>query len=180
MSEKLVTNAGIPKGTVLSPLLFSIYMDCIIAEKQTVTILKYADDTVIIGNIAADTDFVNYLDEISRISLLCRSSDLLLNPTKTNEMLFITQRNPPDFEQLPLDGTVITPSTSVKYLGVTMDNKLRFETHIADKISSAKQRLYLVKQFKFLGASNQFLNQMFRSFEESCFSYCSLVNFTNL
>ena len=95
-------------------------------------------------------------------------------------MLFTTQRNPPDFEQLSLDGTVITPSTSVKYLGVTMDNKLRFETHIADKISSAKQRLYLVKQFKFLGASNQFLNQIFSSFVESCFFYCLLVIFTNL
>ena len=180
LSEKLVTNTGTPQGTVLSPLLFSIYTDSIRSEKQNVTILKYADDTVIIGNIAADADFVNYLDEISRISLLCKSSDLLLNPTKTNEMLFTTQRNPPDFEQLSLDGTVITPSTSVKYLGVTMDNKLRFETHIADKISSAKQRLYLVKQFKFLGASNQFLNQIFSSFVESCFFNCLLVIFTNL
>ena len=62
-------------------------------------------------------------------------------------MLFTTQRNPPDFEQFAMDGTVITPSTSVKYLGVTVDNKLRFETHSADKISSAKQRLYPVKDF---------------------------------
>ena len=49
------------------------------------TIFKYTDDAVIIGNIAADADSENYLylDEI-RISLLCKSSDLLLNPTTTN------------------------------------------------------------------------------------------------
>ena len=47
-------------------------------------------------------------------------------------------------EQLSLDGTVITPSTRGQYLSAAMDNKLRFETHIDDKVSSAKQRLHLV------------------------------------
>ena len=57
------------------------------------TILKYTDDAVIIGNIAADADSENYLhlDEINSISLLCNSSDLLPNRTKTNVMLFATQ-----------------------------------------------------------------------------------------
>ena len=47
--------------------------------------LKYTDDAVIISNIVADTDSENYLylDEINRISLLCKSSGLLLNPTET-------------------------------------------------------------------------------------------------
>ena len=132
--EKLVTNTGTPQGTVLSPRLFSIQFTREVSDqKKNVTIWKYADDIVIIGNIAADADFVNYLDKISRISLLCKSSDLLLNPTKTNEMLFTTQRNPQILNSFPWIGTSITPSTSVKYLGVTMDNKLRFETHIAAK-----------------------------------------------
>ena len=110
--------------------------------------LKYTDDAVIISNIVADTDSENYslyLDEINRISLLCKSSDLLLNPTETNEVLFTTQRNPPPhFEQLSLNGTVITPSIRLNYLSAAMDNKLRLETHIADKVSSAKQRLHKV------------------------------------
>ena len=56
-------------------------------------ILKYTDDAVIIGNIATDADSENYLhlDEINSISLLCNSSDLLPNRTKTNVMLFATQ-----------------------------------------------------------------------------------------
>ena len=42
------------------------------------TILKYTDDAVIIGNIAADADSENclHLDEINSINLLCNSSDL--------------------------------------------------------------------------------------------------------
>ena len=56
------------------------------------TILKYTDDAVIIGNIAADADSEKYLhlDEINSVSLLCNSSDLLPNRTKTNVMLFAT------------------------------------------------------------------------------------------
>ena len=57
------------------------------------TILNNTDDAVIIGNIAADADSENYLhlDEINSISILCKSSDLLPNQTKTNVMLFATQ-----------------------------------------------------------------------------------------
>ena len=47
-------------------------------------------------------------------------------------------------EQLSLDGTVITPSTRGKYLSAAKGNEQRFETHIDDKVSSAKQRLHLV------------------------------------
>ena len=61
-----------------------------------------------------------------------------------------------------------------------IDNKLRFEDHIDAKVSKARQRLYLVKQFKFLGASDRFLNQIFSAFVESCFFYCLVVIFCNL
>ena len=74
----------------------------------------------------------------------------------------------------------LTISESVKYLGVEIDNKLRFEDHIDAKVSKARQRLYLVKQFKFLGASDRFLNQIFSAFVESCFFYCLVVIFCNL
>ena len=104
--------------------------------------LKYTDDAVIISNIVADTDSENYmyLDEINRISLLCKSSGLLLNPTETTG----ATPPPPNFEQLSLNGTVITPSTILNYLSAAMDNKLRFQTYIADKVSIAQQRLHLV------------------------------------
>ena len=180
LSKKLITNTGTPQGTVLSPLLFSIYTDSIRSQEFNVTILKYADDTVIIGNIAAHDDFSKYLSEISRITNLCKANDLLLNASKTNEVIFSTQKALPDVTHLTLDSTEIIPSESVKYLGVEIDNKLRFEDHIDAKVSKARQRLYLVKQFKFLGASDRFLNQIFSAFVESCFFYCLVVIFCNL
>ena len=49
MSACTITNTGTPQGTVLSPLLFSIYTDCLRAEYPNIKIIKYADDTVVIG-----------------------------------------------------------------------------------------------------------------------------------
>ena len=54
--------------------------------------------------------------------------------------------------------TCLTISENVKYFGVEIDNKLCFEDHIDAKVSKARQRLYLVKQFKFLRTSDRFLN----------------------
>ena len=48
-------------------------------------------------------------------------------------MLFSTRRDKPDSEPLILNGTEISFCSSVKYLGVEVDDRLRFEDHIENK-----------------------------------------------
>ena len=50
----------------------------------------------IVGCISDNNGLSNYFDEINRISGLCEELDLLLNPSKTQEMLFFTKRDKPD------------------------------------------------------------------------------------
>ena len=47
--------------------------------------MKYADETVLVANIAAHSDFVNYQTEVVKMSEMCKQLDLILNPTKTYE-----------------------------------------------------------------------------------------------
>ena len=77
---------------------------------------------------------------------MCKQLDLVLNPTKTYEIVFTTQRQTPEVDNIILNDTAISQSQSVKYLGVTLDNKLRFEDHIKAKVTKCRQRLYSVKQ----------------------------------
>ena len=106
-------------------------------------ILKYTDDAVIIGNIAADADSENYL-HLGEIKSSVQLQWLTAKPNQDKCDAFHHPVQNPNFEQLSLNGRVITPSTRLNYLSPAMENRLCYETQIAHKVSSAKQRLQLV------------------------------------
>ncbi len=66
-SNSITLNIGAPQGCVLSPLLYSLYThDCVSSHSSTF-IVKFADDTVVLGLINND-DEAAYLDEVERDS----------------------------------------------------------------------------------------------------------------
>ena len=60
VSSTIVTNTGAPQGTVLAPVLFSIYTDSCRGSFDNIPIIKYADDTSIQALIKNDNDVLNY------------------------------------------------------------------------------------------------------------------------
>ncbi len=62
-SNSITLNVGAPQGCVLSPLLYSLYThDCVSSHSST-SIVKFADDTVVLGLIS-NNDETAYLDEV--------------------------------------------------------------------------------------------------------------------
>ena len=179
LSKPITTNTGTPQGSVLSPLLFSIYTDKIRSSMSNVTILKYADDTCVIGCIGDNQDLCNYFSEINRIAQQCTDLDLLLNASKTKEMLFSTRRDKPASEPLILNGTEISFCSSVKYLGVEVDDRLRFEDHIENIVTKANQRMYIVRNFLYL-STKPLACMLFKSFVLSLLMYCLPILYTSL
>ena len=171
LSQPITTYTGTPQGSVLSPLLFSVYTNRITSTLNNVTVIKYADDTCIIGCIANESDLSDYFYEISRITEQCKDLDLLLNPSKTKEMLFSTRRDKPVSPALKIDDVEIEFCDNVKYLGILVDNKLRFEEHVQNTVTKASQRMHIVRTF--LYKSTKSLSAMlFKSFIISILTYC--------
>ncbi len=50
-SENVVLNTGLPQGCVLSPILFSIYINEMTCDNDNLTLIKYADDMALVGRV---------------------------------------------------------------------------------------------------------------------------------
>jgi hypothetical protein len=71
---------------VLSPLLYSLFTHDCMARHESNTIIKFADDTTVVGLIT-DNDETAYREEVRYLSGWCQNNNQSLNVTKIKEMI---------------------------------------------------------------------------------------------
>lgn len=85
-SARIITNIGTPQGCVLSPILYTLFTyNCFTSHKDNI-ILKFADDTTLIGRITCG-DETAYRREVASLVSKCEDNNLTLNTDKTKEMI---------------------------------------------------------------------------------------------
>ena len=85
-SEPLTVSTGPPQGCLLSPLLCSLYTNDCILHHQSVKLIKFADDTTVVGLITRNKKS-EYRNHISSLLDWCSANNLELNVGKTKEMV---------------------------------------------------------------------------------------------
>ncbi len=147
-SNSITLNVGAPQGCVLSPLLYSLYThDCMSSHSST-SIVKFADDTVVLGLIS-NNDETTYLDEVERLTSWCQDNSLSLNVTKTIELIVdFRKRQQRPYTPLMISGTPVERVNSFKYLGVNISEDLTWTAHIQTQVKKARQRLYHLRQLR--------------------------------
>ena len=146
-SLPLTTNIGVPQGCVLSPWLFSLYTNNLRSASPSVKLLKYADDTTIVGLISDNLED-DYRSEVERTVNLCRDLDLILNESKTVELIADFRKVTPIKAPIIINNQPISATDSFKFLGTHINNKLNWDHHTTHLLKTANQRLFHLRQLR--------------------------------
>ena len=137
----------VPQGTVLGPLLFSLYINDISADIES-EIRLFADDCVCYREIKNEEDTLKLQRDIDRLGNWARKWGMRFQPVKCNMMQLTNKRSSKIQANYILEGTVLENVESIKYLGVTITNDLKWNTHISNVCT--KNSRILKEKFVFL------------------------------
>uniref|UniRef100_A0A670JPL4 Reverse transcriptase domain-containing protein n=1 Tax=Podarcis muralis TaxID=64176 RepID=A0A670JPL4_PODMU len=172
-SSTLVLSTGAPQGCVLSPFLYSLYtFDCTPLYKSN-TIIKFADDTTVVGLIS-ENDETAYRKEVQGLIQWCKENNLMLNTKKTKELIIDFRRKKSAFLPLHINGEEVERVGSFKYLGIYISEDLSWTANINMVVRKVQGRLYFLRMLRGLNLSQHLLLSYYHSTIESVLTYSIL------
>ena len=151
-SQETSITSGVPQGSILGPLLFCIFINdlplCL--TRASVQCDLFADDgTLNTANDNIDNIRRDLQQSLYDVSGWCCKNRMALNPTKTRGMLMAT-RQKHQKEQFPLnlkfETTPIEQVSKHRVLGVTVDEQLKWQTHINNMCRTVSRNIFLLSK----------------------------------
>ncbi len=166
VSAELTISTGTPQGCCLSPKLFTLYTsDCVSTQDNTV-IIKYADDTTILGLIKGG-DESGYRKQVDNIITYGEENELILNVSKTREIVMDFRKKSPPLQPLFIKGTGVERADSHRFLGLEVTSNLSWTTHTANTVKKAQKHMYHIRLLRKAGLSCRPLTLAHRGLIES-------------
>ena len=149
-SQNLPISCGVPQGSILGPLLFLLYINDLPSCTRRLKFCLFADDTSILfksKDLSSSESMIN--SDLCIISRWFQANKLSLNVDKTNFVIFHPVNSQKPQLNLFLNGVKIRESSTVKFLGVLLDQHLNWKSHIDNVCSKVARIVGIFHKIKF-------------------------------
>ena len=133
-SEWAAVSAGVPQGSVLCPLFFFIHINDL-TENVACGVKLFADDTSLFSVVRNENETALALNsDLEKLRIWAWQWKMKFNADKTEEVVFSCKRNKPVHPILKLGSSDISAKIEHKHLGMILDSKLEFQSHVGEAI----------------------------------------------
>ncbi len=177
-SQPNIITCGVPQGSNLGPLLFSVYINDLPNCLEETQASMFADDTSISSSGTSLLEIENKINnDLHNVNIWLETNKLTLNTEKTEFMLIASKRKLKQYSGSPnitIGSHNIKQVINKKVLGIILDEELKWRDHIDAQCKKISKSIALLRRAKSF-VNLETLVTMYNSLVLPYFTYCSTV-----
>ena len=164
---------GVPQGSILGPLLFITYINDLKNVSTLANFYMFADDTAIMIKARNTEHLQNVINEVMPlVTNWFQTNRLSLNVQKTHYQIY-SMSQAPDIDIL-IDAYKIERKRCVKYLGIYIDENLKWKTHIASVAATISRNIGIMGRAKYLLSARELI-LLYNTLVLPHLNYCAAI-----
>ena len=134
---------GVPQGSILGPLLFTLYINDLPKVVEESGVVLYADDSTLFASSKYPANIqISLNNDLGRLDKWFKQNKLNLNSKKSEFLLVSNPRIKHRFSEIKIEvgGNQLAVKDHIKMLGVTLSEDLSWERHTKILIGNLRHR----------------------------------------